>query len=254
METEAAHPVEFIPDHEAISYSNVPRIIPTSDTITTRAKSKSDAPRCSRLRQAIVPQADETYGTDEFEEAKDVIVELPIVLGLLEPDRRHESPTGPIVPQDTSSSGKPKSHTSISHSAEHSFSDAEEPTTPVIKRKIGTFMKKHFPKLNHEERSNQSLSVKTLATLDLSRNNSESSISEKYGKRESVVGRGAHATVRLAHKREKDAKWFAIKEFRRRKKDESEKDYIKKLIAEFCIRYKFLIKFVTSSPQHCRIN
>lgn len=69
----------------------------------------------------------------------------------------------------------------------------------------------------------------------LPRTNSQDSFGEKYGKRELVIGKGAFATVRVVHKREKDAKWFAVKEFRKKRREESEKEYIKKVIAEFCI-------------------
>ncbi|KAG0257182.1 serine/threonine-protein kinase HAL4/sat4 [Mortierella polycephala] len=53
------------------------------------------------------------------------------------------------------------------------------------------------------------------------------------------IGQGATAIVRLAHKlsdKEDEAeKLFAVKEFRKRRKDETEKEYIKKLTSEFCI-------------------
>ncbi|KAJ3319972.1 serine/threonine-protein kinase HAL4/sat4 [Boothiomyces sp. JEL0866] len=119
----------------------------------------------------------------------------------------------------------------------------------------------HFPKFifhkNHEKKSesaegisnhprSSSVAKKSSRSSSMSlkfyqhepqmiKSGSEVSLSEKYGPRESVLGKGANATVRIAHKREKDAKWFAIKEFRKKKKEETEKDYIKKLVAEFCI-------------------
>ena len=37
------------------------------------------------------------------------------------------------------------------------------------------------------------------------------------------------------HKAEKNARWYAVKEFRKKKREENEKDYVKKVIAEFCI-------------------
>ncbi|KAI8349484.1 kinase-like domain-containing protein, partial [Mortierella sp. GBAus27b] len=50
------------------------------------------------------------------------------------------------------------------------------------------------------------------------------------------IGQGATAVVRLAHKLEEESeKLFAVKEFRKRRKNESEKEYIKKLMSEFCI-------------------
>jgi hypothetical protein len=49
------------------------------------------------------------------------------------------------------------------------------------------------------------------------------------------IGQGATAIVRLAHKIEESEKLFAVKEFRKRRKDETEKEYVKKLMSEFCI-------------------
>jgi len=52
------------------------------------------------------------------------------------------------------------------------------------------------------------------------------------------IGQGATAVVRLAHKLARDEsteKLFAVKEFRKRNKDETEKEYVKKLTSEFCI-------------------
>ncbi|KAI9197410.1 kinase-like domain-containing protein [Polychytrium aggregatum] len=76
----------------------------------------------------------------------------------------------------------------------------------------------------------------------IKRSRSESSMAEKYGKVDEVLGKGANATVRLAHLKETKKnsptcpeKLYAIKEFRKRRKDETKKEYVKKLIAEFCI-------------------
>ncbi|CAG8480051.1 22980_t:CDS:2 [Racocetra persica] len=51
------------------------------------------------------------------------------------------------------------------------------------------------------------------------------------------IGKGATAVVRLAHKFDQSdcEKTYAVKEFRKRRKNESEKDYVKKLTSEFCI-------------------
>ena len=68
----------------------------------------------------------------------------------------------------------------------------------------------------------------------VSRNLSETSLSDKYGRKENILGRGATATVRLCCPMN-SKKRFAIKEFRKRRKEESQKEYVKKLIAEFCI-------------------
>ena len=58
---------------------------------------------------------------------------------------------------------------------------------------------------------------------------------KKYGKWGKVLGSGAGGTVRLI-KRSKDHTVFAVKEFRVRRSGESEKEYVKKVTAEFCVR------------------
>jgi len=66
----------------------------------------------------------------------------------------------------------------------------------------------------------------------------ESMLIKKYGVCEKgCIGKGATAVVRLAHKFDKSdcEKTYAVKEFRKRRKNESEKDYVKKLTSEFCI-------------------
>ncbi|TFY66400.1 hypothetical protein EVG20_g4693 [Dentipellis fragilis] len=66
---------------------------------------------------------------------------------------------------------------------------------------------------------------------------STASLLKKYGTCERVaIGKGATSVVRLAHKWDRsEEKLYAVKEFRKRRKNETEKEYIKKLTAEFCI-------------------
>ncbi|CAK7268827.1 serine/threonine-protein kinase HAL4/sat4 [Sporothrix epigloea] len=64
-----------------------------------------------------------------------------------------------------------------------------------------------------------------------------STLIEKYGKCQEIVGRGAFGIVRISHKKLADGmgeKLYAVKEFRRRP-EENEKKYSKRLTAEFCI-------------------
>lgn len=60
------------------------------------------------------------------------------------------------------------------------------------------------------------------------------SLEAKYGKFGKVLGSGAGGSVRLL-KRASDGVTFAVKQFRERHSWESEKDYAKKVTAEFCI-------------------
>jgi protein-serine/threonine kinase len=66
---------------------------------------------------------------------------------------------------------------------------------------------------------------------------STASLLKKYGVCDkAAIGKGATAVVRLAHKWDRrEEKLYAVKEFRKRRKNETEKDYVKKLTSEFCI-------------------
>ncbi|KAK3692403.1 serine/threonine-protein kinase hal4 [Podospora appendiculata] len=67
--------------------------------------------------------------------------------------------------------------------------------------------------------------------------NASATLVEKYGKCHEIVGRGAFGIVRISHKKMENGvgeKLFAVKEFRRRP-EEGEKKYSKRLTAEFCI-------------------
>lgn len=59
-------------------------------------------------------------------------------------------------------------------------------------------------------------------------------LTSKYGKLGRVLGSGAGGSVRLM-KRSEDNTVFAVKEFRPRHSYETEKEYVKKLTAEYCI-------------------
>lgn len=67
--------------------------------------------------------------------------------------------------------------------------------------------------------------------------NSTATLVEKYGKCQEIVGRGAFGIVRISHKRTENGsgeQLYAVKEFRRRP-EENEKKYSKRLTSEFCI-------------------
>ncbi|ORZ08115.1 kinase-like domain-containing protein [Absidia repens] len=58
-------------------------------------------------------------------------------------------------------------------------------------------------------------------------------LEHRYGKWGAFVGKGSGGSVRVI--RRNDSKLFAVKAFSPRKSDESERDYVKKVTAEFCI-------------------
>ncbi|EPX71989.1 HAL protein kinase Oca2 [Schizosaccharomyces octosporus yFS286] len=57
---------------------------------------------------------------------------------------------------------------------------------------------------------------------------------KKYGKFGRILGSGAGGSVRIM-KRSSDGKIFAVKEFRSRRPSESEREYARKVTAEFCV-------------------
>ncbi|KAJ6458694.1 Pkinase-domain-containing protein [Mycena vulgaris] len=70
------------------------------------------------------------------------------------------------------------------------------------------------------------------------KSDSGASLTRKYGVcQKAAIGKGATSVVRLAHKwdRSDGEKLYAVKEFRKRRRTETEKEYVKKLTAEFCI-------------------
>ncbi|KAI9636647.1 kinase-like domain-containing protein [Dioszegia hungarica] len=94
---------------------------------------------------------------------------------------------------------------------------------------------------NMKRRGSEKGSVKGSSTKGGSEhggdNNSTASLLKKYGVCDkAAIGKGATAVVRLAHKWDRrEEKLYAVKEFRKRRKNETEKDYVKKLTSEFCI-------------------
>ncbi|KAK9764717.1 hypothetical protein K7432_007559 [Basidiobolus ranarum] len=119
-------------------------------------------------------------------------------------------------------------------------------TTEITKPKFFRKLQKHIDsKLSgsssssSEDNATNVSSLSDRVTPSLKRN----SLVEKYGVcKKGSIGRGATSIVKLAYKIEMDAKsgvtsekTYAIKEFRKRKKDETEREYLKKLASEFCI-------------------
>lgn len=103
--------------------------------------------------------------------------------------------------------------------------------------------KKHEPQPEDNDLSLVSSWVDTLRQEKEAANNEKkngataTTLVEKYGKCQEVVGKGAFGIVRISHKKlttGNGEKLFAVKEFRRRP-EETEKKYSKRLTAEFCI-------------------
>ncbi|KAI9317632.1 kinase-like domain-containing protein [Dichotomocladium elegans] len=89
-------------------------------------------------------------------------------------------------------------------------------------------------KHKHKEREHKIRSTNGSMT-DLSfANEFNTDIEGRYGKWGRFVGKGAGGSVRVI-RRSTDGKTFAVKQFRKRAPGENEKQYVKKVTAEFCI-------------------
>ncbi|KAJ3129264.1 serine/threonine-protein kinase HAL4/sat4 [Nowakowskiella sp. JEL0407] len=108
--------------------------------------------------------------------------------------------------------------------------NGQQPASPASANQV----KKSVESLHFDPKSDGNVSDKAASFTSLPRSDSEVSLSEKYGKKEEVLGRGANAVVRLCQPVNSDKK-YAIKEFRKRRSNETQKEYVKKLVAEFCI-------------------
>ncbi|OAA52218.1 Serine/threonine-protein kinase-like domain protein [Beauveria brongniartii RCEF 3172] len=104
-------------------------------------------------------------------------------------------------------------------------------------------LKRFFRKSGHHKKRESSpaaAKTKTQTPTSSSRSSQlipfadDHGLSSKYGKLGKVLGAGAGGSVRLMRRKE-DGTVFAVKEFRARHTYESEKEYAKKVTAEFCV-------------------
>ncbi|KZT22086.1 Pkinase-domain-containing protein [Neolentinus lepideus HHB14362 ss-1] len=102
---------------------------------------------------------------------------------------------------------------------------------------IKEFLSGAGPKLARRSSQRSNASSRKSDSDGRSVGESTASLLKKYGVCERVaIGKGATSVVRLAHKWDRsEEKLYAVKEFRKRRKNETEKEYVKKLTAEFCI-------------------
>ncbi|KAJ3258755.1 serine/threonine-protein kinase HAL4/sat4 [Boothiomyces macroporosus] len=92
-----------------------------------------------------------------------------------------------------------------------------------------------FPARKNKEKADLFKDLLT-AKPRVSRNEPCERLVEKYGYCQSqVIGKGATSKVRLVVSHKEGNKVYAVKEFRKRRKNESQKEYMKRMTAEFCI-------------------
>ncbi|KAI6137423.1 Pkinase-domain-containing protein [Pisolithus sp. B1] len=141
------------------------------------------------------------------------------------PSHHPAPPTAPASPQPPSTPNRPRS-ASNAHSETGKFSLASLiASAPKLSRKSSA-RSTGSSKKSDSDGERKSVTGESAVSL-----------TQKYGVCQKVaIGRGATSVVRLAHKWDRsEEKLYAVKEFRKRRKNESEKEYVKKLTAEFCI-------------------
>jgi Protein kinase domain len=71
---------------------------------------------------------------------------------------------------------------------------------------------------------------------NLSRQNSDQNLSQKYGKKFTTIGKGSTATIKLCSiTNSPNEKKYAVKEFKKRSHNENQKGYVKRMMGEFCV-------------------
>lgn len=152
---------------------------------------------------------------------------------------------GPTASSSASLKNSPDKRSSGFFGSKNTDLNRETSTTPTVNSRPSSMADlKRFFKVgqNKVQRSvSPSPSVRsTSKTASASRSpaqipfGSDHGLSSKYGKLGKVLGSGAGGSVRLM-KRAEDNTVFAVKEFRPRHTYETEKEYVKKLTAEYCI-------------------
>ncbi|KAH8198120.1 hypothetical protein TruAng_007697 [Truncatella angustata] len=128
-----------------------------------------------------------------------------------------------------------KSTHDLHHTGTESTTHSRNASMSDLKRffKVGSShkaKKSEFPVVNEPKSAVQS-SARSAHQVPFAEDHG---LTSKYGKIGRVLGSGAGGSVKLM-KRHEDNTVFAVKEFRPRHTYESEKEYVKKLTAEFCV-------------------
>ncbi|KAI9311871.1 kinase-like domain-containing protein [Dichotomocladium elegans] len=139
----------------------------------------------------------------------------------------------PSVRETAASSTRPSSQFMFNkpvYNAEYKQSTFHRPEKSLMHG-----LKRFFKKSSNNGSSSSSIrSNSSTVSVATFANAFNKDIEGRYGKWGRLVGKGAGGSVRII-RRSTDGKIFAVKQFRRRNPGENEKDYVKKVTAEFCV-------------------
>ncbi|KAG2217829.1 hypothetical protein INT45_006794 [Circinella minor] len=144
---------------------------------------------------------------------------------------QHPPVTPPSLHNDNASLSSTSSSSSSTSSTDHHHNTKEYSFFgwSDLRRFFGATEHPVPYKIQHSSSSSSIHS--NYSTDDIFGNHFRQDIEGRYGK----WGKGAGGSVRLIQRSEANSKPVAVKQFRRRLPHESDKDYIKKVTAEFCI-------------------
>ncbi|KAL7283492.1 hypothetical protein ACG7TL_002925 [Trametes sanguinea] len=151
-------------------------------------------------------------------------------------DRAHGKEHVAKTPSPGAASAKSGSG-SPPHSMNSRGSQAQTGTTPATSAAPSNASTKHDDH-HHDShhRHNKKSSTAAAYTVPSLSSATQVQMSKKYGKWGRVLGSGAGGTVRLIKASSKNGGTiFAVKEFRPKRQGESEREYQKKVTAEFCV-------------------
>ncbi|KAL2015491.1 hypothetical protein VTK56DRAFT_5363 [Thermocarpiscus australiensis] len=198
---------------------------PASSVPASRDSSPSRAVPASQFysRQAPPPgEADDPYAASKRQAQKGIESRF-----IFSRKKKRSSPSSSTISLPKASGDKRQGDEGLAHSRNSSMAD--------LKRffKLG-------PNNKAKRTASPAASVKSgTKTPPSSRSvqipfGDDHGLSSKYGKLGKVLGAGAGGSVRLM-KRAEDGVVFAVKEFRPRHSYETEREYVKKLTAEYCM-------------------
>lgn len=211
-----------LPAREAASHPKEPQIVPCAmvkDVPGQLHSSPSTTSLSSSDRESWSPPSSRAPSRRSSRAAS---FNAGILSGLLSPKKPTQATPQPagVEPPSTPRSRAPSS---VHSDAAHKF---------TLKELLAT-----APKLGRKSSVRSAGSSKKSESDGKSVAETTSSLAKKYGVCDNgAIGKGATSVVRLVHKWDRsEEKIYAVKEFRKRRKNETEKEYVKKLTAEFCI-------------------
>lgn len=199
-------------------------VSPASSVSPSRDSSPSRAATASQFytRQILPPaEADDPYAASRRPAQKGIEPRF-----IFAKKKKHSSSSSSLLSLPRALGDKRQSDDGITHSRNSSMADLKR-----FFKLVPTSKSKRTASPAASIRSGKTSSSAKGAQIPFG---DDHGLSSKYGKLGKVLGAGAGGSVRLMRRAE-DGVVFAVKEFRPRHSYETEREYVKKLTAEYCM-------------------